>query len=1219
MKKFLSLVLALVMAMSLVTISAGATEYKDLTDKDEIQYEEAVAVLNRIGIITGYTDGSFQPKKELTRGAAAKIIVSLMIGSEAASNLVAASAPYTDVPVNHTFAGVISFCKNSGYINGYQDGSFKPDGTLSGYAFSKMLLGALGYKGEHEGGFTGAGWTMNVARIGNECGLFDRLSFKGNESVNREQACQLALNTLKGTLVEYTGGMNIVNGTQSVVVNPDRNYKVSNQEFASHINNKKASGNSNYDKDNWYTVEFGEEHFVDLRMKQERSTEDDFGRPSNEWSYKKVTIGTYPVEADFTYTEQMEHDVTGVSDATKVRALGLNGYKVDGSTELHVNGETSTPFGGEKVGDIADYTDNGVTVEVYVSEDTADYITDVVVVKTQLMEVKRVASDSVTLDVIKPDNKTAKPESGYNQAPIFEDVEDVESDNDNYEFLKGLKAGDYVAIVPVTTDNGNEYEVFEAYTPETVEGKLTRVKTYGNSNATRQAVEVTVGGTAYKVSLWNKDLVELNADDIQVTREDVKLYLDKAGNTLRAKNVGDTSDYFVIKGYFTTTVDRRNVTMVEGWDIKGNLLELNLGTNTGYTGTMKPGDLVKYTNKGVTGSADWKLVSSLETNSDGKVEGVTGVYTGTDDRTNAPYEIKASNNRIAYKVGAAEVQKPYTAKDVKFIYVSFNDDGSEVDSIEVLSGVQNASNADLKAGWNDTGYDAAQLCLNSDGEVEAVVIKRESNEAISTNLLYIRDWDGSYEVDSTGKKIYGYTVAMMTPDGLKDKEFIYSDKELDVGDFASYSAATREGFEPFYTLREHTSVKKTTSVNEAKVYSVINADKHLVKLTDYVNNQTNIAFNLSASLGIGDETHVVRMANAEWLDLTRNGISSVDDLKDFVERAPADGGPKYPVIQFIYNDDSTKDAFRNVSLVIITEMANSVTTEPNDPIVDETIPVSVPGDPLGADVKDDLDGKNLTIGDAKYPPVHKDTPADPAVKIPLTEANGHEGAYGFNTKQIDVTVTPKAAAAREGVTPVVFACTKANGRLVMVTEGSAAVEAVSTYTAVGPFDTEAEFNAAKTAAEGGKLYKLAANADSTAQDFDFTDPNNFAAADFVEAVENPDFYQWDATLNNDSGAWKKVTFETKDEFDQATNVKKLAEGKTEEELLAADETASGLIEEATWVKVEQPTYYEIVVTPAEEAVAAEWNIVLTSGDLTGAGITGAFSITAIAEHEDLGG
>ena len=140
MKKFLSLVLALIMTMSLVTISAGATEYKDLTDKDEIQYEEAVAVLNRIGVITGYEDGSFRPETELTRGAAAKIIVSLMIGPDAASALPNNASPYPDVPASHTFAGVIGYCKTAGYISGYGDGTFKPANPLTGYAFAKMLL-----------------------------------------------------------------------------------------------------------------------------------------------------------------------------------------------------------------------------------------------------------------------------------------------------------------------------------------------------------------------------------------------------------------------------------------------------------------------------------------------------------------------------------------------------------------------------------------------------------------------------------------------------------------------------------------------------------------------------------------------------------------------------------------------------------------------------------------------------------------------------------------------------------------------------------------------------------------------------------------------------------------------------------------------------------------------------------------------------------------------
>ena len=55
MKKFLSLVLALVMTMSLVTISAGAT---DFTDDESITYQEAIDVISAIGVVSGYSDRS---------------------------------------------------------------------------------------------------------------------------------------------------------------------------------------------------------------------------------------------------------------------------------------------------------------------------------------------------------------------------------------------------------------------------------------------------------------------------------------------------------------------------------------------------------------------------------------------------------------------------------------------------------------------------------------------------------------------------------------------------------------------------------------------------------------------------------------------------------------------------------------------------------------------------------------------------------------------------------------------------------------------------------------------------------------------------------------------------------------------------------------------------------------------------------------------------------
>ena len=154
MKKFLSLVLALVMTMSLVTISAGA---KDFDDNGDIDYKEAVDVISALGIVDGYSDGSFRPDGSLTRGAAAKIICNLILGPTTASALSASTAPFKDVPTTNAFAGYITYCAQQGIISGYGDGTFRPTGTLTGNAFMKMLLGALGYDSSIEG-YTGSNW-----------------------------------------------------------------------------------------------------------------------------------------------------------------------------------------------------------------------------------------------------------------------------------------------------------------------------------------------------------------------------------------------------------------------------------------------------------------------------------------------------------------------------------------------------------------------------------------------------------------------------------------------------------------------------------------------------------------------------------------------------------------------------------------------------------------------------------------------------------------------------------------------------------------------------------------------------------------------------------------------------------------------------------------------------------------------------------------------------
>ena len=258
MKKILSLVLSLTMVFSMATVGAGAKEF---TDDGEISYAEAVAVISEIGVVDGYTNGSFGPTNELTRGAAAKIICNLLLGPTTASALSADTAPFKDVSADHTFAGYIAYCASKGIISGYSDGTFRPAAPLTGYAFLKMLLGGLGYDSDIEG-FTGSNWAVNVAKLamGNKLTQGND-AFVGTRAVTREEACQYAFNTLKADMVEYDAKTSVnVNGAE-IIVGGSEAKKIADEEAAGY--------EDTLDKEN---LQFAEKHFPKLKRTETRQT-----------------------------------------------------------------------------------------------------------------------------------------------------------------------------------------------------------------------------------------------------------------------------------------------------------------------------------------------------------------------------------------------------------------------------------------------------------------------------------------------------------------------------------------------------------------------------------------------------------------------------------------------------------------------------------------------------------------------------------------------------------------------------------------------------------------------------------------------------------------------------------------------------------------------------------------------------------------------------------
>ena len=316
MKKFLSLVLALVMTMSLVTISAGAA---DFADDSNIDYKEAVDVISAIGIVDGYANGSFGPDAVLTRGAAAKIICNLVLGPTTASALSATTAPFRDVPVTNTFAGYITYCAQQGIISGYGDGTFRPSGTLTGNAFLKMLLGALGYDSSKEG-YTGSNWQINVIKQAVNIGLDDgNDNFVGSQAVTRQEAALYAFNMLQADLVEYPNDTIITAG--DVTVTTQGSY--SSVQWGSSAD---ADGNIDGETGGDNYVQFAERYFN--RLVKNVAT-DELGRPATTWTWRGEKVGTYAKTADATYS-------TNVRVYEIYNDLGMSTR--DDDADLYING-----------------------------------------------------------------------------------------------------------------------------------------------------------------------------------------------------------------------------------------------------------------------------------------------------------------------------------------------------------------------------------------------------------------------------------------------------------------------------------------------------------------------------------------------------------------------------------------------------------------------------------------------------------------------------------------------------------------------------------------------------------------------------------------------------------------------------------------------------------------------------------------------------------------
>ena len=848
MKKFLSLVLALVMTMSLVTVSAGA---KDFTDGSKINYKEAVDVMSAAKVIDGYAEGDFRPTNTLTRGAAAKIICNLILGPTTASALVADAAPYKDVPTTNTFAGYIAYCQKEGIISGYADGTFRPGNSLTGYAFMKMLLGALGYDSETEG-YTGNNWSIQVAKRALNIGLDDDLvgDFNGVKAVNREEACLYAFNTLKATMVEY-------DNNNSVTVN---GITFTNKSAAKEMAN---TGKTDGYIDNDGKMQFAEKYFDKLRGE---SDSDNFGRPATKWKYDGSTVGTYADSADTTYVvadaekslgtlmtdgDYLNYAAKDVLNAAKVYR---NGKQIGTYQSLNAN---KTVAGKGDIIEAFENSNNDVDT-IVVRSYTYAKIDDV---DTNLSKSVKTKGASVGIDLVDIDDGTI--------GTWYDDHDD------GNKVLNGFSADTYTkgTSIAVAISEKDNKTIIDSYVLSSVSGKPSKATEVAVNNSLVKGGNVTIDGTKYNYAAKMTGLGDGENVDFD---EEYTIYL-------------------TAEGYVIAIDGTAMATMDDVYYITGTYMETSKGVNTYFA------QAVKITDGSVT---DLKLDVdknknagdiTVTTKANGEFDPVGGLYVMDEDDNKYTGTAYKGQDRYSVVEGTLTQDVTRTSTALRFEANTLASTGVDkdtgkaitekctrlyLDSTTFFIAVEDkAADLDVKTATGIKTIDKDTVGLKvyaiyKDGEDDAAFVvyaaKKLNNAVNKDDVVYLTD-------DASTKNSDGYVVDLFFMNNMTLSENVTIDKD----------GKTAQGFYVFseddgvYELKTDSSNKMTDKEVDSKSEGYVTG----VTFDSTKNNTASSKDNVFTAVSFANATVMdTRGSGDKKADIYSSDIDSVSALSAAIKK-----------------------------------------------------------------------------------------------------------------------------------------------------------------------------------------------------------------------------------------------------------------------------------------------------------------------------------------------
>ena len=836
MKKLLALVLALVMSMSLVTISNAAFK-----DADKIDYKEAVDVMNAVGVFIGDEKGNFNAKENLTREQAAKIIAYLELGSKAADAL-PGGATFTDVASTRWSAGFVGYCAQAGVVNGVGNSKFDPAGQLTALQFGKMLLVELGYDAKAEG-MVGTDWAINTSKLMAGTKLMDGISGSVNQVLTREKAAQMCLNALEAPMVTYDtkGSTIIVDGTKINFGASVAKYETSTVAKDQNISKEKLTSGE-------YTVELGEKLYKDLKK---NSTTDAFERPATEWMLKAKSIGTYADAADLSYTATVEIG-TIYSD------LGLSKGIDDSKVTYYEDGRNQSSTWTQDIvkGSKVEKGGNGTLLEVYYNDD-AESLT-VIAINTYVGKITASYKASTTKDAYV--TFTAKTGAGSSY-----ETDDSYSKDDIVLYTYSGKAGD-----------------------AGVKSMALAEKVTGKMNGFTAEKNVTVDGTTYKKSANGTSITPgMNTS----VGKDVSVYLDQYGYAAFV-DADDTLQYAVILAYEVgSRLDspRAKLLFTDGTTKKVDVKALKKANGTAYadpslgaytSAASGNSDLNKYDVVSYTVNSDEEYTLTLAADARNATVGSAKITKGIPSLAGT---VSGNGYNVGDGSGSAGNPAGVLYANGKTTFLVIDESGTDT-TYTSYTGIANVPNIEWKGGT----YTAPITLLTEDNIIAKIVVVAKTKVSGETNNLYISDGSKAVTFIKGGSAGQSYTKDLgyyyeydAIIDGAESKiktDFAVTNYSILTG--VSYnSKGVASGYGEIASMDinnpvAHTGTNLFTAVGtEATTNSVVKIDKKFYAFDDdckvyYIGTDGTLIASAPASIGKDANDQV-------WFKLTDGLLSTV--------------------------------------------------------------------------------------------------------------------------------------------------------------------------------------------------------------------------------------------------------------------------------------------------------------------------------------------------------